>query len=104
MDKNRFKIGKKYISYTNIPDTKQRIAEANKEGMNTYICVSNPRTVTYATKHKDYRVVMENSFMYLPDACDSVFINNLSFYSKADHLNKEGQKAFTSLLKEQYSN
>ena len=37
-------------------------------------------------------------------SCDSAFTNNLSFFSNADHLNKEGQKAFTSLLKEQYSN
>lgn len=68
MNRDRFRIGKTYISCTNIPDAKERIAEAVKEGMNTYICVSNPRTVTYATKHVDYREVMANSFMNLPDA------------------------------------
>lgn len=66
--KDRFRIGKTYISCTNIPDVKQRIALAVKEGMNTYICVSNPRTVIYATKYEDYREVMKNSFMNLPDA------------------------------------
>lgn len=66
--KDRFRIGKTYISCTNIPDTKQRIIQAVKEGKNAYICVSNPRTVTYATKHADYREVMAKSFMNLPDA------------------------------------
>lgn len=68
INKDRFRIGKTYISCTNIPDTKRRIAEAVNEGRNTYICVSNPRTVNYATKHEDYREVMANSFMNLPDA------------------------------------
>ena len=67
-DKGLFRIGKTYISCTNIPDAKDRIAEAVKEGLNTYICVSNPRTVTYATRHADYREVMDRSFMNLPDA------------------------------------
>lgn len=66
--KDRFRIGKTHISCTNIPDAKASIAQAVKEGANTYICVSNPRTVTYATKHEDYREVMKNSFMNLPDA------------------------------------
>ena len=66
--KDRFRIGKTYISCTNIIDAKERIVQAVEKGQNTYICVSNPRTVTYATKHDDYRVVMANSFMNLPDA------------------------------------
>lgn len=65
---DRFKIGGTYISRTNLPDAKMRIAQAVKDGVKGYICVSNPRTVTYATKHKDYREVMANSYMNLPDA------------------------------------
>lgn len=67
-NKEWFHIGKTYISCTNLDDAKRRIEEAVKQGMNTYICVSNPRTVTYATKHEDYRKVMEESYMNLPDA------------------------------------
>lgn len=66
--KDRFRIGKTYISCTNIPDAKECITKAVKEGVNSYVCVSNPRTVVYATKHEDYREVMKNSFMNLPDA------------------------------------
>lgn len=68
MDQNRYRIGKTYISCTNLRDAKERITQAAKEGRNTYICVSNPRTVTYATRHEDYREVMAQSFMNLPDA------------------------------------
>ena len=68
METDRFKIGGTYISCTNIPDAKARIVDAVKNGVKGYICVSNPRTVTYATKHADYREVMANSFMNLPDA------------------------------------
>ena len=68
MNQNRFRIGRTYISCTDLNDAQSRIAEAVKQGRNSYICVSNPRTVTYATKHEDYRRVMEESFMNLPDA------------------------------------
>lgn len=68
MDKNRYRIGKTYISITSQLDAQARIAQAVKDSVNSYICVSNPRTVTYATKHEDYREVMLNSFMNLPDA------------------------------------
>lgn len=66
--KDIFRIGGTYISCTNLPDAKERIARAVREGRKGYICVSNPRTVTYATKHEDYREVMANSLMNLPDA------------------------------------
>lgn len=68
MKDERFRIGRTYISCTNLEDAMQRIKEAVGEGMGGYICVSNPRTVTYATKHKEYREVMANSLMNLPDA------------------------------------
>lgn len=68
MAADRYRIGKTYISCTNLSDAKKRIRQAVKDGCNTYVCVSNPRTVTYATKHKDYRDIMDKSFMNLPDA------------------------------------
>lgn len=68
MNKDRFRIGGTYISITNPDDVKRRIAQAVKDGINSYICVSNPRTVVYATRHEDYRKVMAQSFMNIPDA------------------------------------
>ena len=68
MNKKRFRIGKTYITITSPKLAKIDIAKAVREGVNSYICVSNPRTVTYATRHKDYLKVMSNSLMNIPDA------------------------------------
>lgn len=57
---DRFKIGGTYISRTNLPDAQMRIAQAVKDGVKGYICMPNPRTVTYATKHDDYREMLAN--------------------------------------------
>ena len=57
-----------YFGITNPDDAMLRIADAVKKQYNTYICVSNPRTVVYATRHEDYREVMAHAFMNIPDA------------------------------------
>lgn len=68
MDKNRFRIGKTYINITSPEHAKKEIAQAVSDGVNGYICVSNPRTVNQATKHEDYREVMACALMNIPDA------------------------------------
>lgn len=68
MDKSHFHIGKTCISITDPQYAIQQIEKAVSDKLNTYICVSNPRTVVYANKHYDYLEVMNNSFMNLPDA------------------------------------
>jgi len=65
---DKYRIGKTYISITSPQNTINLIEEAVGKGISTYICVSNPRTVVFANKHRDYRDVMNNSFMNLPDA------------------------------------
>lgn len=67
MNKDRFRIGKTFISITSQKDAQARIAQAVKEGRNAYICVSDPRTVDLASKDEKYREVMENSMMNTPD-------------------------------------
>ena len=67
MDKTKFKVGKTYISRTNPDDTFCRITKAAINNQGGYICVSNLRTVLYAGKDKEYRKLMEDSFMNLPD-------------------------------------
>ena len=67
MDKNRYRIGKTFISITSQKDAQARIAQAVKEGKNAYICVSDPRTVDLATSDEKYREVMANSMLNTPD-------------------------------------
>lgn len=65
--KDRFRIGKTFITITTPLDARQRIADAVKSGLNTYVCASDPRTVDYACSHPDYCKVMNNSLMNTPD-------------------------------------
>lgn len=67
MQKDRYRIGKTFISITSQPDAQKRIAEAVKNGGGVYVCVSDPRTVDLASKDEKYREVMANSFMNTPD-------------------------------------
>lgn len=67
MNKDRYRIGKTFISITSQKDAQARIAQTVKEGKNAYICVSDPRTVDLASKDDKYREVMENSMMNTPD-------------------------------------
>ena len=55
MNKDRFRIGKTFVSITSQKDAQARIAQAVKEGKNAYICVSDPRTVDLASKDEKYR-------------------------------------------------
>ena len=77
MDQNRYRIGKTYISITTPKDAQERIAQAVKDGLNTYICVSDPRTVDLATKDPKYREVMNNSFMNTPDGQPTMWAGRL---------------------------
>lgn len=67
MNKNRFRIGKTFITITSPSNAKDTIARAINEGMNTYVCVSDPRTVDYACTHPEYCELMNNSLMNTPD-------------------------------------
>lgn len=67
MNQERFRIGKTFITITTPTDAVERISLAVKDGMNTYVCASDPRTVDYACTHPDYCELMNNSFMNTPD-------------------------------------
>jgi len=74
---NHYRIGKTHISVTNPKNAQSRIEEAALSGNGGYVCVSNMRTVVYANKHNDYRVVMDNAFMCLPDGTPLVWMAKL---------------------------
>lgn len=68
INKNRFRIGKIFISITNPLDVQERIKASVESGGGTYVCVSDPRTVDLASKDPGYREVMAHSLMNTPDA------------------------------------
>lgn len=67
MNKDRYKIGKVYITATNPKDAKKRITEAALSGKGGYVCVSNLRMIRYAGGHPDYAELMGDSLMNFPD-------------------------------------
>lgn len=66
-NKNRFRIGKTFISITNPIDAQERIKASVEAGGGTYVCVSDPRTIDIASRDPKYCAVMENSLMNTPD-------------------------------------
>jgi len=76
-NQNSYRIGKTYISATAPADAQSRIEQAALSGQGGYVCVSNMRTVVYANKHEDYRNVMEEAFMCLPDGMPLVWMAKL---------------------------
>lgn len=66
-NKNRFRIGKVFISITNPKDAEERITNAAINAEGGFVCVSNMRMVMFADKHPDYAKLMSRSFMNLPD-------------------------------------
>lgn len=67
MEKERFRVGKVYISATNPERAKNIISDAARSGEGGYVCVTNVRMVKYAGKHPDYVDLMNHSLMNLPD-------------------------------------
>ena len=75
--KDRYRVGKTFISVTTLNDVQERIAKAVDEGMNAYVCVSNPRTINLASRDAKYREVMDRSLMNTPDGEPTVWAARL---------------------------
>ena len=73
----RYRIGKVFISVTDMNSTICRIHELVRSKTKGLICVSNMRTTCYANKHADYRMLMEKALMCLPDGTPLVWMARL---------------------------
>ena len=96
MNKDRFRIGKAYISVTNPKDAEGRIAKAALVGVNDYICVSNMRTVYLAQKDEDYRRVMNEAWMCTPDGTPLTWMAHL--WGRKDVQRTDGPDLMVSML------
>ena len=67
MSKEKFRIGKVFISNTTPKDTINKLIGFALTGEGGYICVSNVRMVRYAGKHPEYAKLMREALMCLPD-------------------------------------
>ena len=94
----KYRIGKVHITITNPADAKKRIENATLNGQGGYVCVSNMRTVVYANKHEDYRNVMEEAFMCLPDGMPLVWMAKL--WGEKDVQRTTGPDLMVAMLKD----
>ena len=76
-NKDFFRIGRTRISVTNPLKTINKIAGAALIGKGGYICVSNMRMVRFAGKDKEYKELMDGSFMNLPDGTPLTWLGKL---------------------------
>lgn len=73
----KYRIGKIHISNTKPEDARQKIQVAALAGEKAYICVSNMRMVRFANKNSEYRQVMKDSMMNLPDGTPLEWLGKL---------------------------
>lgn len=92
----RFKVDKVYITATTPEYAKRLIVDAVCNGRNEYICVSNVRTVEYASTHPDYAELMNNAYMCLPDGAPLTWLSKL--HGRRDVKRTNGPDLFMSML------
>lgn len=97
-EKTRYRIGKIHISVTNPTTAIIDITEAALTGKGGYICVSNMRMIRYACKNKEYKDLMEDSFMNLPDGTPLTWLGKL--WGIPDIACTNGPALFKRMLKE----
>lgn len=94
---NRYKIGKIHISITTPQATLKSIKEAVKQGITTHICVTDFRSVCYASLHPRYQEIMETSLLNIPDGMPLIWMARL-WGIKSAHRTM-GPQLFVNMLK-----
>ncbi len=92
-----YRIGKTYISNTNPKDAIARIENDALTGKKGYICVSNMRMVRFANKNPEYKRLMDESLMNLPDGTPLVWMGKL--WGLSDLQKTCGPRLFDDMLK-----
>lgn len=94
----KYRIGKVYISATNIDEIVKIVSENIYQGITDYICVSNMRTTVVAYQMKEYMQVMKNSLMNIPDGTPLVWCARMWGIKNAQRTC--GPDVFTALLEQ----
>lgn len=77
MNKDRYRIGKVFISSTTPKDTIEKLTEYALAGQGGYVCVSNMRMVRHAGKNPEYAQLMRDALMCLPDGTPLMWCGKL---------------------------
>ncbi|WP_332456891.1 WecB/TagA/CpsF family glycosyltransferase [Petrimonas sp.] len=74
---NRFKIGGIPISITSSRDVIESIKKVVGTGNSIHICVCDFRSVCYASKHADYKKILQTSHLNTPDGMPLIWMGRL---------------------------
>lgn len=97
-DSDKYRIGKVYISATNIENIVKKVSEYIQKGITGYICVSNMRTIVVAYQVKNFMQVMKSSLMNIPDGTPLVWCARMWGIKAAQRTC--GPDVFTALLEQ----
>jgi len=94
---DRYKIGKTHISITSPKEAIKRIEKATEQGLSTHICVSDFRSICFASTHPDYNEIMRTSCLNLPDGMPLIWMARLWGVKDVHHT--KGPELFVNMLK-----
>lgn len=80
----------------------EELKDAVRQGLNTFVCVSNVRTVRYALSHEDYKRLMDKALMCTPDGMPLVWMARL--WGLRNVQRTIGPELFKSMLMDVNSN
>ncbi len=96
VEKEKFRVGNVFISNTTPSDAHKKITQFAFKRQGGYVCVSNIRMVRYAGMHPEYKKLMDESLMNLPDGTPLTWCGKLWGLKKITCTN--GPSLFKSML------
>jgi N-acetylglucosaminyldiphosphoundecaprenol N-acetyl-beta-D-mannosaminyltransferase len=99
MDKirNKYRIGKTHISITSLPKAIKNIENVVENGDTRQICISDFRSVCYASDNAEYNHIMSNSYMNAPDGMPLIWMARL--WGLKEVHRTMGPKLFVNMLR-----
>lgn len=97
--KDRYRIGKVYVTITDPEQAKQQVKNAVAEKLGGYVTLSDVRSVSIANKRPDYCDVLNNSTYTLTDGMPLIWMARL--WGIKDNQRTSGPVLFVNLMSEQ---
>ena len=96
-ERNRFRVGKTYISITSFENTIDLLEKMARSGNNYQVVVSDFRSVCYATDNVDYRRIVCRGSLNIPDGMPLIWLSRLWGLKNLSRIS--GPELFISMLK-----
>jgi N-acetylglucosaminyldiphosphoundecaprenol N-acetyl-beta-D-mannosaminyltransferase len=97
MSVDKYRIGKTHISITSLQNTIENIENAVKNSDTKQICISDFRSVCYASDNEEYNKIMDSSYMNAPDGMPLIWMARL--WGLKEVHRTMGPELFVNMLK-----